>query len=98
MAHVQDNLRPVIYYLKHMMQDMDEEKMLSRALISYAAWRIWEIWEIWEIWGGKWMESMVIYPDLWISCIYICINAYHQHVKVYICVFFPIDMETHIFF
>lgn len=31
----QDNLRPVIYYLKHMMQDMDEEKMLSRALISY---------------------------------------------------------------
>lgn len=31
----QDNLRPVIYYLKHMLQDMDEEKMLSRALISY---------------------------------------------------------------
>ena len=33
---MQDNLRPVIYYLKHMLQDMDEEKMLSRALISYA--------------------------------------------------------------
>ena len=31
----QDNLRPVIYYLKHLLQDMDEEKMLSRALISY---------------------------------------------------------------
>eukprot|EP00435_Cladocopium_sp_Y103_P041624 s702_g11.t1 len=31
----QDNWRPVIYYLKHMLQDMDEEKMLSRALISY---------------------------------------------------------------
>ncbi|CAL1127382.1 unnamed protein product [Cladocopium goreaui] len=31
----QDNLRPVIYYLKHMLQDMDEEQMLSRALISY---------------------------------------------------------------
>ena len=31
----QDNLRPVIYYLKHMLQDMDEERMLSRALISY---------------------------------------------------------------
>ena len=33
---MQDNLRPVIYYLKHMLQDMDEERMLSRALISYA--------------------------------------------------------------
>ena len=31
----QDNLRPVIYYLKHLLQDMDESKMLSRALISY---------------------------------------------------------------
>jgi len=31
----QDNMRPVIYYLKHLLQDMDEEKMLSRALISY---------------------------------------------------------------
>ncbi|CAK9102503.1 Retrovirus-related Pol polyprotein from transposon TNT 1-94 [Durusdinium trenchii] len=31
----QDNLRPVIYYLKHLLQDMDEEQMLSRALISY---------------------------------------------------------------
>ncbi|CAK9064046.1 unnamed protein product [Durusdinium trenchii] len=30
-----DNLRPVIYYLKHLLQDMDETKMLSRALISY---------------------------------------------------------------
>ncbi|CAK9001133.1 Retrovirus-related Pol polyprotein from transposon TNT 1-94 [Durusdinium trenchii] len=30
-----DNLRPVIYYLKHLLQDMDEEQMLSRALISY---------------------------------------------------------------
>ena len=28
-------MRPVIYYLKHLLQDMDEEKMLSRALISY---------------------------------------------------------------
>ena len=25
----------MIYYLKHLLQDMDEEKMLSRALISY---------------------------------------------------------------
>ena len=24
-------MRPVIYYLKHLLQDMDEEKMLSRA-------------------------------------------------------------------
>ena len=31
----EDNLRPVIYYLKHLLQDMDETKMLSRALISY---------------------------------------------------------------
>ena len=30
-----DNLRPVIYYLKHLLQDMDETQMLSRALISY---------------------------------------------------------------
>ena len=31
----EDNLRPVIYYVKHLLQDMDEEQMLSRALISY---------------------------------------------------------------
>lgn len=31
----QDNLRPVIYYVKHLLQDMDEEQMLSRGLISY---------------------------------------------------------------
>lgn len=31
----QDNLRPVIYYLKHLLQDMDETQMLSRGLISY---------------------------------------------------------------
>lgn len=31
----QDNLRPVIYYVKHLLQDMDEKQMLSRGLISY---------------------------------------------------------------
>ena len=35
LAKCQDNLRPVIYYLKHLLQDMDETQMLSRALISY---------------------------------------------------------------
>lgn len=28
----QDGWRPVIYYLEHMLQDMDENKMISRAL------------------------------------------------------------------
>ena len=30
-----DGLRPVIYYCQHLMQDMDEEKTFSRALISF---------------------------------------------------------------
>eukprot|EP00438_Fugacium_kawagutii_P003756 Skav233319 [mRNA] locus=scaffold3767:250250:260784:- [translate_table: standard] len=30
-----DNLRPVIYYVKHLLQDPDEDEMLSRAMISY---------------------------------------------------------------
>ena len=67
-AHVnhvqQDNLRPVIYYLKHMMQDMDEEKMLSRALISYATWRHSD-------WDRRKMERMVICPGFLIFYIYI---------------------------
>lgn len=31
----EDNLRPVIYYVKHLLQDPDEDEMLSRAMISY---------------------------------------------------------------
>eukprot|EP00438_Fugacium_kawagutii_P018862 Skav221108 [mRNA] locus=scaffold233:48017:51407:+ [translate_table: standard] len=30
-----DGLRPVIYYLKHLVEDMDEDKTFSRALISF---------------------------------------------------------------
>ncbi|CAK9021335.1 Retrovirus-related Pol polyprotein from transposon TNT 1-94 [Durusdinium trenchii] len=31
----QDGLRPVIYYMEHLLQDMDENQMLSRALLSF---------------------------------------------------------------
>ena len=34
-SFLQDGLRPVIYYCQHLMQDMDEEKTFSRALISF---------------------------------------------------------------
>jgi hypothetical protein len=47
-----------------MMQDMDEEKMLSRALISYATWRHSD-------WDRRKMERMVICPGFWILYIYI---------------------------
>ena len=34
-SFLQDGLRPVIYYCQHLMQDMNEEKTFSRALISF---------------------------------------------------------------
>eukprot|EP00434_Breviolum_minutum_P034013 symbB.v1.2.030101.t1/scaffold3351.1/size58635/3 len=35
----QDGLRPVIYYLEHLVQDMDESQMLSRALVSFVKFK-----------------------------------------------------------
>jgi hypothetical protein len=33
-------MRPVIYYLEHLVKDMDESKTLSRALISFSVHQI----------------------------------------------------------
>ena len=35
MLRLQDGMRPVIYYLEHLVRDTDETKTFSRALISF---------------------------------------------------------------
>eukprot|EP00913_Durusdinium_trenchii_P001988 g1839.t1 len=34
-----DGLRPVVYYMEHLLQDTDEEMMVSRALVSFVHFR-----------------------------------------------------------